>query len=324
MKYKNILSNNIPFDEISIPSKGIFYKNKKSSFLVRYLSAKEENILTSPTLKDSGEDVSMVMQSCILDWDGDINDLLVGDRDAFILYLRSTAYGDGVEYSFDCSKCKKENTDKFHLSLLEMKEIEDTPDEEGLYSFVLPNMKLRGEDIVIKFRPKTIGDEINIKKTVEKEKKTIGGNLIDNTIEITYRTQIISINGVKDKEFIKGIIKNMPLRDSSKLRDYMNKVEPGINDIVESECGFCGHISRNKININGNFFGINPEYRNNMMEEVFLMSYYGQGGFSRDDIYNMPVYERKWSLQRIQEEVEKKNEAERKAAQKAKSQSKRR
>lgn len=324
MKYKNILSNNIPFDEITIPSKGIFYKNKKSSFLVRYLSAKEENILTSPTLRDSGEDVSMVMESCILDWDGDINDLLVGDRDAFILYLRSTAYGDSIEYKFDCSKCKKENEGKFNLSSLEMKEVDIEPNENGLFSFTLPNMKLQGEDVVVNFRPKTIGDEINIKKTVEKEKKTIKENVIDNTIEVTYRNQIVKINGVEDKNFIKNVIKNMPLRDSSKLRDYMNMVEPGISDFVTEECYNCGHTCVNKLNINGNFFGVTPEYRTNMMEEVFLISYYGQGGFSREDIYNMPVYERKWSLQRIQEEVEKKNEAERKAAQKAKSQAKRR
>ena len=54
-----------------------------------------------------------------------------------------------------------------------------------------------------------------------------------------------------------------------------------------------------------------------MMDEIFLIGYYGKGGITRADSFSMPVYERRWTMERISEEVEKKNKAEEAAARKA-------
>ena len=196
---------------------------------------------------------------------------------------------------------------------------EDLPDENHQYTFKMPNMKLNGEEVIVKFRPKTLKDEKQIKKIVSEEFKVVGGQKVENIIEATYRNQIISINGVRDQTFIKKVIKNMPIKDSYKLREYMERIEPGIDNIIKSECNFCNHTSYSKIPIDYDFFGLTPEYRSHMMDEIFLITYYGKGGFSRDDVFNMPVYERRWVLERIQEEVEKKNKADRDAANRAKS-----
>ena len=119
MLYKDIVkNNNVPFDEITIPSRGIFYDNKKSTFLVKYITAKEENLLTSPTLIDSGKAIEMLMSSCLLDWEGEVENLLIGDRDAFMVYLRSTSYGDKVSFKYVCPHCKKESETSFNLSSL--------------------------------------------------------------------------------------------------------------------------------------------------------------------------------------------------------------
>lgn len=325
MLYRDIVkNNNVPFDEISIPSRGIFYKDKKETFLVKYVTAKEENLLTSPTLIDSGRALEMLMSSCLLDWDGDIDNLLIGDRDAFMVYLRSTSYGDKIPYDFKCVNCNIESQSSFNLSELEMKEVsdEDMPDENLEYTFTLPKMKISKENVVIKFKPKTLGDERRILKIIEQESKKIEGVKIDNRIEATYRNQITSVNGIANEDFIKKVIKNMSLGDSSYFRSYMDKVEPGVQNKIHTECESCGHITTSKIPLDGNFFGLNVEYRQHMMDEIFLITYYGKGGFSRDDVFNMPVYERRWVMQRIQEEVEKKNKADRQAASKARSDAK--
>lgn len=319
---KIVRENSVPFDEISIPSRGIFYEDKKETFLVKYITAKEENLLTSPTLIDSGRALEMLMSSSLLDWEGDIDKLLIGDRDAFMVYLRSTSYGDKISFTIKCSNCQVESESSFNLSGLEMKEIKDMPDENLEYTFVMPTMKIKGESVVIKFKPKTLADERRIIKTVEKEARKIGDLKLENRIEVTYRNQITSINGVRDVGLIKRVIKSMPLGDSAKLRAYMDEVEPGVDNTVRTACNSCGHIIENKIPIDTNFFGLNPEYRQHMMDEVFLITYYGKGGFSRDDVFNMPVYERRWVMQRIQEEVEKKNAADRQASNKARSQAK--
>ena len=106
---KIVRENSVPFDEISIPSRGIFYEDKKDTFLVKYITAKEENLLTSPTLIDSGRALEMLMSSSLLDWKGDIDKLLIGDRDAFMVYLRSTSYGDKISFNFKCSNCQIES-----------------------------------------------------------------------------------------------------------------------------------------------------------------------------------------------------------------------
>tara|TARA_B100000900_G_C20577204_1_gene715831 strand:+ start:432 stop:1421 length:990 start_codon:yes stop_codon:yes gene_type:complete len=325
MLYRNIVrENNVPFDEITVPSRGIFYSDKKETFLVKYVTAKEENLLTSPTLIESGKALEMLMSSCLLDWGGDIDNLLIGDRDAFMVYLRSTSYGDKVNFNYRCPSCGNESEASFHLSHLEMKELskKDMPDENLEHTFVMPKMKIKGSPVVIKFRPKRLKDERLIKKIVKEEFKYIGDTKVDNTIEATYRNQITSINGVINPVFIKSVIKNMPINDSRALRSYMEKVEPGVDNDVKSTCTTCGHVQSNKIPIDSNFFGLNAEYRQHMMDEIFLITYYGKGGFSRDDVFNMPVYERRWVMQRIQEEVEKKNKADREAASRARSQAK--
>ena len=59
-----------------------------------------------------------------------------------------------------------------------------------------------------------------------------------------------------------------------------------------------------------NFFGVQPENKGDVLEEIFLLAFYGRGGFTWDQVYNMPVYIRKNNIKLIKEYVEKeKNEA---------------
>ena len=67
------------------------------------------------------------------------------------------------------------------------------------------------------------------------------------------------------------------------------------------------------------FLGITPEYRTNILEEIFLLTYYHKGGITRDEVYKMTISERRWEIQRISDEIEKKNKAEEDAYRKAQS-----
>lgn len=322
----NFLSKiNVPFDEISIPSRGLFYDNKQDSFLVKYLTSREENVLTSPTLTDSGKATEIVLSSSILNWDGDFKDILVGDKNAILLYLRSTSYGDDFKFNYLCSKCNKESEGSIKLSSLESKDIDEKPDENGEFQFTLPKMKInnnKGElqSVTISFKPKTIGDEIEIKRIENKEKLIVGSHEIKKSSEANYIVMINSINKViTNKDSIRNIIRNMSVSDSDALKKYMNKVEPGINSDFKTSCSNCGHESKNKFPIDSNFFGLPDNYRENLMDEIFLISYYSKGGITRKDVMDMPIYERRWTMDRISEEVDKKNKAEKAAMNKAKS-----
>jgi hypothetical protein len=69
-----------PFDLVAFPSMGLFYENKKSFVLVKYLTGIEENILTSPMLNEYDLAMDMALKSLILDDDINVDDLLVGDK----------------------------------------------------------------------------------------------------------------------------------------------------------------------------------------------------------------------------------------------------
>ena len=85
---------NAPFDVIPLPSKGKVYKNKKESIRFSYMTTADENILTSPNLLQSGEFLEILINRKILEPSIRYKDLLPGDRNAIMLWLRATAYGE--------------------------------------------------------------------------------------------------------------------------------------------------------------------------------------------------------------------------------------
>lgn len=90
--------DNIPdyvqYDIIPLPSKGQCYKHKKSRVAVAYLTAADENLIASPNMYRDGKLLDVILKRKILDKDFNVDELCSGDRDAIILWLRATSYGD--------------------------------------------------------------------------------------------------------------------------------------------------------------------------------------------------------------------------------------
>jgi hypothetical protein len=260
----------------------------------------------------------MVLETCVMDLDFSPKKLMLGDVNGMFLYLRSTAYGDVIDYEHECDSCKKKTQNTLHLSSLEIKEdFEKEVSEDGYFYFTLPNMKIAGESVIVCFRPKTFGDELDIIQKNKDFKDKNPNFLGDKKITFTYESQIVSINSITQKEFIRNFIKKMPLGDSIKLREYMEKVEPGIKTNIVNTCSHCSFQQVNKIPIDYNILKLDGSYKNNSMDEMFMISYYGKGGYTRNDVFNMPITERRWVIQRMQEEVEKRNKAEQQAMKKS-------
>lgn len=90
--------DNIPdyvqYDIIPLPSNGQCYKHKKSRVAVAYLTAADENLIASPNMYRDGKLLDVILKRKILDKDFNVDELCSGDRDAIILWLRATSYGD--------------------------------------------------------------------------------------------------------------------------------------------------------------------------------------------------------------------------------------
>ena len=61
------------------------------------------------------------------------------------------------------------------------------------------------------------------------------------------------------------------------------------------------------------FFGLTPSYRSIVFQQIHDLVYHGGGGFIHSEVYNMPIWLRRFHIQKISEHNEKQNEEMRKA-----------
>jgi len=287
-----------PFTLINLPSKGLYYPGGKSSLMVRYLTSYEENVLIDEFLMESGKGMEFVLNSIIVDDDFDIKNILPGDAQALSLFLRSTSYGDKIEPEMECPKCHKTAPTEYHLSSFQMKDDINIPDENGELTYFLPKGKVE-----VAFRQLTYWEQKKVKNKKHLEKML---------------HQITRFGDVTDKREIFKLLHSMNVLDNRMLRKSIDNQSPGIHADFQYNCLACGETSNHSFKGDYEFLMLPAVHKKNMLEEIFLLTYYGKG-ITRQDALKMPVTERKWHINRISEEVEKKNEAERKAYAKSKS-----
>ena len=89
----NDIDPNLKYDIIQLPSNGQCYRNKVNRVPVAFLTAYDENIITSPNLYKDGLVIDYLLKSKVVNSEISVEDLVSGDADAIILYLRATSYG---------------------------------------------------------------------------------------------------------------------------------------------------------------------------------------------------------------------------------------
>ena len=291
-----------PFEMLFIPSRGLFYESKENYLLLNQLTYVEENLLTSEFLVESGKAMEFVLKNILVEQNIRPTELLAGDVQAIGLFLRSFAYGDKFDLEFDCVHCGFKEEVPVRLSAFQMKDIVVAP-ENGL----IP-MLLDGTDLVFMFKPLTYFEDVGMTRAK-----------ISNLDRIIYMTQ--SINGCEDKNIIAQIIRKMKLPEIRRVKKFLEKAIPGVDAVIRHNCSACE--KENSYNMGGahSFLSFPASFRENVEEECFLVSYYGKG-VSLEHAKKMSVTERRWLLNRINEELTKKKEAEEKAHRAAKAKSK--
>jgi hypothetical protein len=306
------------FSVINLPSKGLYYSGRNKSLLIRYLTAVEEHILCDSFLIESGRGIELLLGDLIMD-DINVRDLLLSDLQAILIFLRSTAYGDSVDINLGCPHCGKESDQQIRLSELEFKKPKNEPNENGKYVIFLPEIEM--EFVIC---PPTFLKELE-KHESETERDFFVYKEEDGTetkvkkeksLSLVYN--IDSINGIIDKEKIRTIIRKLPKRYVDVITNFISENEVGVDEKMNLKCPFCGEEFFQKLSVGYSFLSLPPSYKENIYEEMFLITYYGKG-ITRADAMSMPVVERKWHIRRIKEEIDKQNEAEKKAMSKAKS-----
>jgi len=235
-----------PFDVLELPSRGLLYPGRPSTVKVEYLTAADENILTSPNLIRSGKVLDILLQKKIKSSEIPMEHMLVGDRNAIMIWLRATGYGEMYPVKMVDPETGEEFETEIDLSTLGTKELTAQPDENGEFDFFLPRSKRN-----IKFKLLTVADESAITKKTEQRNKATKSP-ISNALTYRLQAQIKEIDGNRDPQNIARFIEVMPAYDSLKFREYSDEIEPGIELEVDVE-GPSGTF-RSPFTIGLNFF----------------------------------------------------------------------
>ena len=205
----------LPHDVVPLPSQGIFYKNKKKSVKVGYLTASDENILLS-----GGDDITTnLIRTKLYEPDIRVEDLLEGDVEAILVFLRNTSFGPEITLNVT-----DPNTRKLFETTVILDELSivngQEPLEDGTFVITLPK-----SEATIKIKPMTYGEIMEINKMVEQYPQG------RTAPRVTWRLnkQIVEVNGNQDKGEIAKFIEQMPIMDSKFIRKFMDENEPRLN-----------------------------------------------------------------------------------------------
>lgn len=240
----------VPTEEVKLPSRGIFYPNKKDTVTIKYLTAEEDDILYSQDLIKSGKVLNVLLNKAVKDKDLRPENMLSGDRNYLLIEMRKTGLGNEyIPGEISCPSCGQKYEPIIDLSKLGVKPLEVEPEENGEYEVELPVMKMG-----IRFRLITGIDEKRLGKLAESKGKKSGGIKISKLVTEKYLMQIMEVNGNRDKLYIKKFILAMPMKDSMFFREYVRRIEPGLDLSYEFECPVCGDIDVKDIPITPKLF----------------------------------------------------------------------
>lgn len=209
----------LPHDVVPLPTKGLFYKPKKESFKVGYLTAEDENILMAPNSSKDGI-VYTLLRNKIYEPGFNINQLLDVDVQAILLFLRNTSFGP--EYNF---KVMDPQTGKMFETILLIDEInyiqaKHQPDDEGLFTVKIPK-----SNKTIKCKLLSLGEQ----RDLEKIKESYPDNITIPIVTKKLERQIVEIDGSRDRNEIVKFIPQMPISDSKYIRNFLADCEPKLD-----------------------------------------------------------------------------------------------
>ena len=217
----------IPTETISLPSKGLLYPEtsplSRGQIEMKYMTAKEEDILTNNNFIRQGTVIDKLLQALIVT-PIEYNELLVGDKNAILVAARVLGYGK--DYTFKYANQRNQEVETtVDLSLLEDKQIDESLFKRGVneFTFVLPHS---GNNITFKLL--THGDEQKIDAEIKGLQKVNPNSSTDVTTRLKHI--ITSVEGKREAKDIREFVDNYLIaKDARSLREYYSKISPDVD-----------------------------------------------------------------------------------------------
>lgn len=234
----------ISYDMVELPSQGIYYEDNKKSLKVAYLTAADENILTSPNLIKNNKVITELLKRKILNKDFNIEELVNEDKQAILIFLRNTAWGSDYKIKTKDPKTKKEFEVEIDLSRLKTKDFNLISDDNGEYPYTF---KKSNKKITFKFLTNKEEEEIdNLEQNWE-------GHGLPPISTKKLEMLIKSIEGDRNPMTIRNFIETLPIKDSQDFKKYVENHKPGL-DLTEKVKTPSGEIIQVEIGFGVEFF----------------------------------------------------------------------
>ena len=217
-----------PTEEVTLPSKGLLYPKdsplSKGIIEMKYMTAREEDILTNQNFIENGTVIDKLLKSLIVT-PIDYNNLLLGDKNAVLVAARILGYGKDYTFMF--------NGEEKTIDLTEIKdsELDESLIKEGKNEF---DFKLPTSKVSVTFKLLTHGDEQAIDREIKGLKKL--NKKVTSDVTTRLKHIITSINGDYEQKTIRNFVDNEFLAiDAREFRNYIRKIQPDVNLIYNYE-----------------------------------------------------------------------------------------
>jgi hypothetical protein len=209
----------LPHDVVKLPSGGVYYKSKKKTLKVGYLTAADENILLGGASVKEGVIMSL-LRNKIYEPEIRPEELIEGDIQAILIFLRNTAFGPEYNFTLVDPETNKDFEATLMLDELSFKTLQNSPDEEGLFSLKLPKSGLN-----LKIKPLSFSEISEI----DKMSANYPSGRIAPTQTWRLNKIIVEIDGNRDRGMISQTIETLPIADAKYIRVFMKENEPGLD-----------------------------------------------------------------------------------------------
>ena len=222
------LASQFPSEDVTLPSKGLLYPIdsplRSGVVKMKYMTAREEDILTNQNYIKNGTVIDKLLQALIVDM-VKVEDLLIGDKNALLVAARILGYGAEYEFKYIHPITGEEEEVMVDLTKAEDKYFDESLLSEGSneFEFELPMSKT-----LINFKLLTTADD----KKIEAELKGLKKINKDSSPELTTRLKhmVTAVNGNRDIKTIRNFIDNHFLaKDSRAFREHISLVMPDID-----------------------------------------------------------------------------------------------
>ena len=243
-----------PTELVELPSRGVFYSedhplHKKKKIEIKFMTAQEEDILSSESLIEEGIAVTKMLESIVVDKNIEIDSLLACDRDAILVAARITGYGAKYEAKVVCTQCYETTGYMFDLTKKNI-------------NFKLGNKKVLAKQKIKFDEEKQVlicqlpasNVEVEIKPILNFENVLEASDFKFKMITEFLSNLIVKAAGFEDPAMIKSFVYTMPAADSKYLRKISAEYLPSYDVNQEFVCSHCGHKEEREVPLNAGFF----------------------------------------------------------------------